>query len=86
MEKNKLLGTFNGYEGNDNQEVILVNNLQVTLNIEPPNYLMTILTHLNFKWVKIIPIWQNGGKWYWNLADWCMLYVNMYKSWYLMCW
>ena len=25
----------------------------------------------NFKWVKIIQIWQNGRKLFSNLADWC---------------
>ena len=25
----------------------------------------------NFKWVKIIQIWQNGGQLFSNLAGWC---------------
>ena len=25
----------------------------------------------NFKWVKIIQIWQNGGQLLLNIADWC---------------
>ena len=25
----------------------------------------------NFKWVKIIQIWQNGGQLFLNIADWC---------------
>ena len=25
----------------------------------------------NFKWVKIIQIWQYGGQLYSNIADWC---------------
>ena len=25
----------------------------------------------NFKWVKIIQIWQNGGQQFSNLTDWC---------------
>ena len=25
----------------------------------------------NFKWVKIIQIWQNGGQLFSNIADWC---------------
>ena len=25
----------------------------------------------NFKWVKIIQIWQNGGQLFLNHADWC---------------
>ena len=45
------------------------NNLLLTLS--PPNYSIWIFTHLklcfadaihNFKWVKIIQIWQNGGR------------------------
>ena len=41
---------------------------------------MWIFTHLklcladaihNFKWVKIIQIWQNGGQLFLNLAGWC---------------
>ena len=44
------------------------------------NYSIWIFTHLklcladaihNFKWVKIIQIWQNGGQLFSNLADWC---------------
>ena len=43
---------------------------------------MWIFTHLklcladaihNFKWVKIIQIWQNGGQLFWNIADWCLI-------------
>ena len=50
------------------------------LNLLPPNYAIYILTHLklcladainNFKCVKIIQIWQNGGQLFSNLADWC---------------
>ena len=53
----------------------------------PPNYLIWIFTHLklfladaihNFKWVKIIQIWQNGGQLFSNIADWC----HMFKRWY----
>ena len=45
-----------------------------------PNYLIGIFTHLklclaytihNFKWVKIIQIWQNGGERFLNLVDLC---------------
>ena len=41
---------------------------------------MGIFTHLNlcladaihnFKWVKIIQIWRNGGRLFSNIADWC---------------
>ena len=41
------------------------------LTLKPPNYSIGIFTHLtlcladaihNFKWVKIIQIWQNGGQ------------------------
>ena len=46
----------------------------------PPNYPILFFTHLklcladaihNFKWVKIIKIWQNGGQFFLNLADRC---------------
>ena len=51
-----------------------------TLTLSPPNYSIWIFTHLtlcladaihNFKWVKIIQIWQNGGQLFSNLAGWC---------------
>ena len=47
-------------------------------NLQLPNYLIRISTHLklcladeihNIKWVKIIQIWLNGGPRFWNLAD-----------------
>ena len=47
------------------------------LTLWPPNYLIWIFTQLklcladaihNFKWVKIIQIWQNGGQLFSNLA------------------
>ena len=50
------------------------------LTFKPPNYLIENFTHLkscpadaihNFKWVKIIQIWQNWGQLFWNLANWC---------------
>ena len=50
------------------------------LTLEPPNYSIWLFTHLklcladaihNFKWVKIIQIWQNGGQLFSNIADWC---------------
>ena len=50
------------------------------LTLSPPNYSIWIFTHLklcladaihNFKWVKIIHIWQNGGHLFSNIADWC---------------
>ena len=53
-------------------------SLQLTL--WPPNYSIGIFTHLklcladaihNFKWVKIIQIWQKGGQLFSNLAGWC---------------
>ena len=28
----------------------------------------------NFKWVKIIQIWQNGGQLFSNLAGWCHIF------------
>ena len=49
------------------------------LTLYPPNYSIWIFTHLklcladaihNFKWVKIIQIWQNGGQLFSNIADW----------------
>ena len=48
------------------------------LTLWPPNYLFRILTHLrlclddaihNFKWVKNIQLWQNGGQRFWNFVD-----------------
>ena len=45
-----------------------------------PNYFLRIFTHLklcladaihNFRWVKIIQIWQMGGKRFWHLFYWC---------------
>ena len=61
---------------------------------KPPNYSIWIFTHLklcladaihNFKWVKIIQIWQNGGQKISNLADLCHFFFNSFKSWYVMC-
>ena len=52
----------------------------VCLTLWPPNYSIWIFTHLklcladaihNFKWVKIIQIWQNVGQLFSNIADWC---------------
>ena len=52
----------------------------ICLTLYPPNYSIWIFTHLklcladaihNFKWVKIIQIWQNGGQLFSNLAGWC---------------
>ena len=52
------------------------------LALLPQNYLIWIFTHLklcladaihNFKWVEIIQVWQNEGKLFWNLADWCQV-------------
>ena len=52
----------------------------MSLTLYPPNYSVGIFTHLNlcladaihnFKWVKIIQIWQNGGRLFSNRADWC---------------
>ena len=65
------------------------------LTLSPPNYSIWIFTHLklcladaihNFKWVKIIPIWQNGGQLFLNLAGWWHIFIfNIFKKWYLMC-
>ena len=50
------------------------------LTLKPPNYSIRIFTHLklcladainNFKWLKIIQIWQNEGQLFSNLAGWC---------------
>ena len=40
----------------------------------------------NFKWVKIIQIWQNGGKLFFK-SCWLMSHfiLNIFKMWYLMC-
>ena len=54
-----------------------------------------IFTHLklcladaihNFKWVKIIQIWQNEGQLL--EVNWLMSHFifNVFKRWYLMCW
>ena len=61
-------------------KVILVTEevIIATLTLYPPNYAIWIFTHLklcladaihNFKWVKIIQIWQNGGQLLSNIAD-----------------
>ena len=51
-----------------------------SLTLQPPKYAILIFTHSkvcladaihNFKWVKIIQIWQNGGQLFSNIADWC---------------
>ena len=55
-----------------------------TLTLEAPNYSIWIFTHLklcladaihNFKWVKIIQIWQNGCQLLSKLAGWCHIYL-----------
>ena len=40
------------------------------LNFHPLEVVSRDAIH-NFKWVKIIQIWQNGGQLFSNLADWC---------------
>ena len=60
------------------------------ITLSPPNYSIWIFTHLklcladaihNFKWVKIIQNWQNGGQLFSNLADWChMLSLTCLKG------
>ena len=51
----------------------------VCFTLLPPSYLFGIFTHLklclanaihNFKWVKFIQIWQNGGHLFFIRADW----------------
>ena len=35
----------------------------------------------NFKWVKNIQIWQNGGQLFSNIADWChILSLTYFKG------
>ena len=59
---------------------IIYKYIWFTLTLPPPNYSIWIFIHLmlcladaihNFKWVKIIPIWQNGGQPFSNISDWC---------------
>ena len=60
------------------------------LTLYPPNYSIWIFTRLklcladaihNFKWVKIIQIWQNRGQLFSNIADWChILYLTCLKG------
>ena len=64
------------------RKIITIQNCRDIINsiIEPPNKLIGILTHFklclavaihNFKWVKIIQIWQKGDQGFRNLVDWC---------------
>ena len=62
-------------------------NVQNFLTLEPPNYSIWIFTHLklcladaihNFKWVKIIQIWQNRSQLFSNLAGWCHILFSTY--------
>ena len=65
-----------------------------TLTLQPPNFSIWIFTHLefcladaihNFKWVKIIQIWQNEGQLFSNLADLMLHFIfNMFKLCYSM--
>ena len=57
-----------------------VHALNSNNNPLPPDWSIWIFTHLklylaeaipNFKWVKIIRIWQNRGQLFSNFADWC---------------
>ena len=59
----------------------------VPLTLWPPNYSILIFSYLklcladaihNFKWQKIIQIWQKGGQIFTYFADWC----HMFKMWY----
>ena len=65
--------------------LFVINYMGLPFFIQPPNYSIWILTHLklcladaihNFKWVKIIHIWQNGGQLFSNLTDWCHVYFQ----------
>ena len=56
-----------------------LNRITLVLTLQPPNYSILIFFHLklcladaihNFKWVKIIQIWLNGGQLFSNLAGW----------------
>ena len=61
------------------QRVFLIFVLRIyQLTLQPPNYSIGIFTHMklcladkihNFKWVKIIQIWHNGGQQISNPAD-----------------
>ena len=53
------------------------------LTLYPQNYSIWIFTHLklcladaihNFKWVKIIQIWQNEGQLFSDIVDWCHIW------------
>ena len=60
------------------------------LTFQSLNYSIWIFTHLklcladaihNFKWVKIIQIWQNGRQLFSNIADWChILFLTCLKG------
>ena len=61
----------------------------IRLTPHPPNYSIWIFTHLklcladaihNFKWVKIIQIWQNGGQLFSNNAGWCHILSLTYGT------
>ena len=61
-------------------KIYLLHHCTHLLTLSPPNYSIWIFTHLklcladaihNFKWVKIIQIWQNGRGLFSNLADYC---------------
>ena len=54
--------------------------------------LIGLFTHLklcladvihNFKWVKIIQIWQNGCQRFWNIVDWCHTFYlqHLFSKW-----
>ena len=60
----------------------------VTFTPQPLSYCIGILTHLklcfadaihNFKWVKMIQIWPNGGQLFWILADLCQILRHVWK-------
>ena len=75
---NTVSSMFEIYRNNTKFDKAVLVDAQLTL--QPPNYSIWIFTHLklcladaihNFKWVKIIQIWQNGGQLFSNIADWC---------------
>ena len=55
--------------------VFIINPLAAklfNLNFHPLKLCLADAIH-NFKWVKIIQIWQNGGQLFSNIADWCQI-------------
>ena len=81
----RYLNTYNLFcfqiNANDPRDEIQVNTLAAklfNLNFHPPKVVDRVLCLAdaipNFKWVKIIQIWQNGGQLFSNIADWCHIF------------